>query len=125
MSAPQLTERSRLVKRGWLPHGAATALVATMAVLMFTSIRDDVITVDEQPHIGAGYSYLMRADYRMNPEHPPLMKDLAALPLLFMDLKVPWDHPSWGVGTSGVSGGRSCTHLAGTLTRSHGRQKSR
>ncbi len=32
----------------------------------------------------------------MNPEHPPLMKDLGAVPLLFMHLKTPWNHPSWG-----------------------------
>ena len=33
---------------------------------------------------------------RINPEHPPLMKDLAALPLLFMkNLKVPTDDKSW------------------------------
>ena len=31
----------------------------------------------------AGYSYLHWDDYRLNPEHPPLVKKLAALPLLW------------------------------------------
>jgi hypothetical protein len=92
----QMSESSWLARNAAVVHGGAASLLAIMAVLMFTSIRDDVITVDEQPHIGAGYSYLVRADYRMNPEHPPLMKDLGAVPLLFIGLKPPWGHPSWG-----------------------------
>ena len=39
-------------------------------------------TSDEVAHLPAGYSYWTWNDYRMNPEHPPLMKKLAALPLL-------------------------------------------
>ena len=85
----------RCLMSGWWAHITAGALLATMATLMFTSVHDDVITVDEQPHIGAGYSYLVRADFRMNREHPPLMKDLAAVPLLFMNLRVPWDDRTW------------------------------
>ncbi|MFA4995609.1 MAG: glycosyltransferase family 39 protein [Patescibacteria group bacterium] len=37
--------------------------------------------VDEIAHIPAGYSYDKYMDYRMNPEHPPLAKALAGLPL--------------------------------------------
>ena len=32
---------------------------------------------------------LKTGDFGLNPEHPPLVKMLAALPLLSMDLKVP------------------------------------
>lgn len=39
--------------------------------------------VDEIAHIPAGYSYDKYMDYRMNPEHPPLAKALAGLPLAF------------------------------------------
>jgi hypothetical protein len=78
----------------WRPHAIAGALLASMAVLMFTSIRDDVVTVDEPAHL-AGYTYLTRADFRLNRQHPPLMKDLASVPLLFMRLHVPADDPSW------------------------------
>ena len=38
-------------------------------------------TTDEAAHLAAGYSYLTTNDFRMNPEHPPLLKVLAALPV--------------------------------------------
>jgi hypothetical protein len=74
---------------------AAIALLGLMAALMVSSAWDDTLTNDEAAHIGAGYSYLERADYRMNPEHPPLIKDLASLPLLAMGLQPDWNHKSW------------------------------
>lgn len=52
--------------------------------------------VDEIAHIPAGYSYLKYSDYRLNPEHPPLVKDLAALPLVFKsDIKFPLEISAW------------------------------
>ncbi|PWH09900.1 hypothetical protein DEJ39_09090, partial [Bacteroidetes bacterium SCGC AAA795-G10] len=58
-------------------------------------------TMDEQAHIPAGYSYLSQRDFRINPEHPPLIKSLSAIPLLFLNLNFPKEHPSW---TSQVNG---------------------
>src|SRR5438094_6382708 len=52
-------------------------------------------TKDEVAHLPAGYSYLKTWDFRMNLEQPPLPKLLAALPLLFMDPRLPVEHPSW------------------------------
>jgi len=46
-------------------------------------------TVDEPIHLFAGYSYLKWGDFRANPEHPPLVKLWAALPLLAFDVKDP------------------------------------
>ncbi len=51
--------------------------------------------MDELAHIPAGYGYLKYFDYRLNPEHPPIVKMLAALPLVFMDLKFPTESTSW------------------------------
>src|SRR3990167_369112 len=73
----------------------AGLLLALMFALMFFSAWNESATMDELAHIPAGYSYLSQKDYRLNPEHPPLIKDLAALPLLFLDIKFPTDHPSW------------------------------
>ncbi|PIS07482.1 hypothetical protein COT78_03355 [Candidatus Berkelbacteria bacterium CG10_big_fil_rev_8_21_14_0_10_43_13] len=42
----------------------------------------DSAIFDEIAHIPAGYTYVKDADYRLNPEHPPLVKSLAALPLV-------------------------------------------
>jgi Dolichyl-phosphate-mannose-protein mannosyltransferase len=39
-------------------------------------------TFDEVAHLAAGYSYLATGDFRLNEEHPPLAKELAALPVL-------------------------------------------
>lgn len=43
----------------------------------------DSQTTDEAVHLLAGYSYWRTGDFRLNPEHPPLVKLLAAAPLLF------------------------------------------
>ena len=51
--------------------------------------------MDELAHIPAGYSYLNNLDYRLNPEHPPLVKMAAGLPLLFLDLNFPTNSQSW------------------------------
>ena len=50
-----------------------------LAILAFGSSFGDSLTVDESPHIASGYSYVMTGDYRLNPEHPPLLKFLSGL----------------------------------------------
>jgi 4-amino-4-deoxy-L-arabinose transferase-like glycosyltransferase len=82
------------IKKHAVSLAAAFMLVAMFAVAVL-SISNDTLTFDEKPHIGAGYSYLTQRDYRMNPEHPPLIKDLAAIPLLFLDLNFPIDSTTW------------------------------
>jgi len=53
-----------------------------MALLSGGAARRESVTVDEVAHIGAGVSSLQKLDLRMNEEHPPLAKALAALPLV-------------------------------------------
>jgi 4-amino-4-deoxy-L-arabinose transferase-like glycosyltransferase len=55
-------------------------------VLSIGSVLQKSPTYDETVHLFAGYSYLKWGDYRVNPEHPPLVKMLAAAPLLALDL---------------------------------------
>jgi dolichyl-phosphate-mannose-protein mannosyltransferase len=64
----------------------AIIVVAAATLLAWFSSRGDSPIVDEVPHIGAGYSYVKQWDMRLNPEHPPLVKDLAGLPLLTLDI---------------------------------------
>src|SRR3989338_9046758 len=73
---------------------ALLILVFMFFILVFSSWNDS-LTFDEVAHIPAGYSYLAKQDYRLNPEHPPLIKDLAAVPLLFLRLNFPTDNPAW------------------------------
>lgn len=78
----------------------AVGLLILMFFLAFFSMKDISATMDELPHIAAGYSYLSQKDFRLNPEHPPLIKSLAALPLLGQNLNFPKDHPSWLEGVN-------------------------
>ncbi|MEK7659233.1 MAG: glycosyltransferase family 39 protein [Patescibacteria group bacterium] len=69
------------------PGLIAAGIIITSLILAITSFWNDSLIVDEIPHVGSGYSYIKKLDYRLNPEHPPLAKALAAMPLLFLDLK--------------------------------------
>ena len=73
----------------------ALLLLVIMAVLAYTSMTKASLTFDEKAHIPAGYSYLTQQDYRVNPEHPPLVKDASAFPLLFIQPNFPDDKPVW------------------------------
>jgi len=74
----------------------ALLILLGMAVLAYTAAWNDTMITDEDPHIAAGIGYVQKADMRLNPEHPPLVKVLAALPVtLIPDLNVPYDHPYW------------------------------
>ena len=72
-------------------------LLTFFGLLAVTSMWDDSANYDERIHLPAGYSYLTQKDMRLNPEHPPLVKDLAAWPLLFMKINFPYQ--SWGWNT--------------------------
>lgn len=64
----------------------AVIIIISALVLEITSVWNDSPVVDEIPHIGAGYSYVVQHSYQFNPEHPPLAKDLAGLALLTLNL---------------------------------------
>ena len=64
----------------------AIAILAIAAVIAIASGWHDSPIVDEDPHIGAGYSYIAGHTYEFNPEHPPLAKDLAGIALSFLHI---------------------------------------
>jgi hypothetical protein len=76
----------------------APALAAILLAILFVQgilfITASSQTSDEAAHLAAGYSYLKSGDFRLNPEHPPLIKELAAAPLLALPLQFPWG-PLW------------------------------
>ena len=73
----------------------AVLLLALMAALAGRAALRESATVDEVSHIGAGVSYLQKLDLRMNPEHPPLPKVLAAIPLVIRGVHADYNHISW------------------------------
>lgn len=69
-------------------------LVFMLVVSLRNASRDSAI-YDETAHIPAGYSYLKFHELRLNPEHPPLIKDLSAIPLVFMKLNFDTTQDFW------------------------------
>ena len=63
--------------------GVVLLLGAIFAASVISFSRNASPTYDEVAHLPAGYSYLRWDDYRLNPQHPPLAKMLAALPLMW------------------------------------------
>lgn len=61
---------------------AAIAILVIATAVGIASVWNDSPIVDEIPHIGAGYDYIIEQSYKFNPEHPPLAKDLAGLGVL-------------------------------------------
>jgi len=73
--------------RDYIKSNRGTAIVVTLLlVFQFCTLiylsKADSQTIDEGVHLSAGYTYLVKHDYRLNTEHPPLVKLLCALPLL-------------------------------------------
>jgi len=88
------------------------AILTFFTVVSVLNAKNDSATFDEVAHIPAGYSYVTQHDMRLNPEHPPLLKDLIGLPLTFLNLKFDttqtfwsgegfgriWDDGQWAAG---------------------------
>jgi hypothetical protein len=74
---------------------AVVLLLALMALLAGGAARHESVTVDEIAHLGAGVSYLQKLDMRLNEEHPPLAKAVAALPLVLRGVHADYSHLSW------------------------------
>src|SRR5438067_12105077 len=76
----------------------AIALVVAFWLQMFMALPKLSATSDEIVHLPAGYTYWLTRDFRMNPEHPPLAKLIAALPLVFLKPRVDWNSREWQTG---------------------------
>ena len=74
-----------------------------MAALTFGAMSGDSLTMDEKSHLPAGYSYIAKQDMRINPEHPPLVKDLAGIgQILFVrGINFPDNVPAWTTMVNG------------------------
>jgi 4-amino-4-deoxy-L-arabinose transferase-like glycosyltransferase len=73
--------------RHWSPILCGCLLVFMGGNLLSNAWRSS-LTNDELVHIPAGYQYLRTGNFRLNPEHPPLVKMLACLPLLVVNPRV-------------------------------------
>lgn len=79
-------------RRAAVRHSAealCVCLLLLMSANLLTAIRRKGITADEFYHIPAGYYHLTAGDFQINTEHPPLVKMLAAVPLLLVRPEAP------------------------------------
>src|SRR5690349_14182898 len=67
-----------------------TLLIASVA-MPITLLAGKSITTDEPYYIAAGFSYLKTHRITLNLMHPPLIKELCALPLVLMNVPSPAD----------------------------------
>jgi dolichyl-phosphate-mannose-protein mannosyltransferase len=84
-----MNEAPRTHRNLYIWAGVA-ALLVCMWVQLAWSVHGESISWDEGDHLFAAYMTATRGDFGLNPEHPPLVKLVAALPLLAMPgLRVP------------------------------------
>ncbi len=83
---------------------AVFSLLLVMAAEIVFSVRGESLSWDEGDHIFAGYMSLKTHDYGLNPEHPPLVKMVATLPLLPLALRVPPLQGRWYKAESYLDG---------------------
>jgi 4-amino-4-deoxy-L-arabinose transferase-like glycosyltransferase len=88
-----------------MPRKAGTILSTGLLLVLFLIqgiffVRANSPTYDEAMHLAAGYSYLATGDFRLEPQNPPLIKVLLALPL-FLGYGLPFnpDPQQWRDGT--------------------------
>jgi Dolichyl-phosphate-mannose-protein mannosyltransferase len=75
----------------------ACLLLALMGFMAGGAALRESPTFDEFAHIGAGVSYWQRLDLRLNEEHPPLAKVIAAIPLVLRGARADYTHISWTI----------------------------
>lgn len=78
-----------------VPVALAALLLLSMFVIELTSSLGESQIIDEAVHLSAGVTYWKTGDFRLNPEHPPLVKLIATLPISLLPVKTFTDHPTW------------------------------
>ncbi len=84
-----LGSRDSWYRQSWVKVAGVVCLLLVLEFQLLYSVRQESLTWDEGDHIFAGYMSLKHRDFGLNPEHPPLVKMIAAIPLLGMDLHEP------------------------------------
>lgn len=81
--------KSIFFSRPWATAAGVLLLLLVLEGQLLYSVRHESLSWDEGDHIFAGYMSLKHHDFGLNPEHPPLVKMIAAVPLQGMNLKEP------------------------------------
>lgn len=84
----------------WVPS-IIILILGFVLIVSTLNARNDSLIFDEDAHIPAGFSYITQHDMRLNPEHPPLLKDLAGLMLLPLHLNFDITQKFWTTKING------------------------
>lgn len=90
-------EHAAPAKKNWLEWVVLAALIVAMVAQLWTSVVQLSITSDEADHLHAAYRYWQCNDFGWNPEHPPLVKIVAGLPLQAMHVNDQIAHACGGL----------------------------
>src|SRR5207244_2419086 len=82
-----LKSEAQARQRAAVRNVALALILLGVCLKAFRPLPTRSATNDEAVHLAAGYSYWQTRDFRMNPEHPPLAKLIAALPVWFLHPK--------------------------------------
>src|SRR5215470_5859860 len=77
-----------------------TLILLAFLIVSLLLLRQKGLFIDDSMHMPAGYSYLLTHDYRLNQEHPPLIKLLSGLGLWKLHPQFPFDSPGWSQATT-------------------------
>jgi hypothetical protein len=77
-----------LLRKYWVSCAVVALLIIQVAQFTFVVHRES-LTFDEGDHSFSGYMMWKTGDYGLNPEHPPLVKLLAAIPTIGKKLWTP------------------------------------
>lgn len=92
MTLPLLARRTlRTIPDGVFVFGFCAIIVLQIVV----SLTNKSLTFDEPNRFLSGYQYVTGGDFRLNPEHPPLVKYLVGLPLALADVTPPPNMGQW------------------------------
>ena len=82
-----------------ISRGVEVSLLAGMLlaflIVSLLLLSQKGLFIDDSMHMPAGYSYLLTHDYRLNQEHPPLIKLLSGLGLWRLHPQFPFESPGW------------------------------
>ena len=70
-------------------------MLSAFMLVSLSLLSQKGLFIDDSMHIPAGYSYLLTHDYRLNQEHPPLIKLLSGLGIWKLHPRFPFESPGW------------------------------
>src|SRR6476620_1366286 len=74
---------------------ALAAMLLIFAAIVLSLLPQKSMMVDDAIHMPSGYSYIETHDFRLNQEHPPLLKMLSGLGLMHIRPELPLDSEGW------------------------------